>query len=91
MFESLRGLNSAEALAMALAANGKFGEAIRFQQSLLAGMSGGGAKKFVRENLERYEQNQVAVRPWPADSPFYSPPPASLADKRRIAGLPPAP
>ena len=91
MFESLRGLNSAEALAMALAANGKFGEAIRFQQSLLAGMSGGGAKKFVRENLERYEQNQVAVRPWPADSPFYSPPPASLADKRRMAGLPPAP
>lgn len=91
IFESLHSLDSAEALAMALAANGEFGEAIRLQQSLLTGMSGGGAKKFVQENLERYEQNQVAVRPWPADSPFYSPPPAPLAEKRRMAGLPPAP
>lgn len=91
MFEKLRSVDSAETLAMALAASGDFGEAIRLQQSLLTNMPGGGARRFAHGNLERYRQNEIAVRPWPADNPFYSPPPAPLADKRRMAGLPPAP
>ncbi|MCZ6826340.1 MAG: tetratricopeptide repeat protein [Gammaproteobacteria bacterium] len=91
MFGSLRGLESAEALAMALAANGEFSDASRLQRSLLTSMPGGGAKKFVRENLEKYELGLAAVRPWSADSQFYFPPSASLADKWRMAGLPTAP
>ncbi len=91
MFEKLRSVDSAETLAMALAASGNFSEAIRLQQSLLTNMLGGGAKRFAHGNLEKYQQNRIAVRPWPTDNPFYSPPPALLADKRRMAGLPPAP
>lgn len=91
MFEKLRSVDSAETLAMALAASGDFSAAIRLQQSLLTNTPGGGARRFAHGNLERYRQNEIAVRPWPADNPFYSPPPAPLADKRRMAGLPPAP
>lgn len=91
MFETLRSLDSAETLAMALAANGEGSEAIRLQESLLTNMPGGGAKRFAQDNLERYRQGLTAVRPWPADSPLYSPPPALLADKRRMAGLPAPP
>ena len=91
IFEALRKLDSAETLAMAMAANREFAKAIRMQQSLLTSMPGGGARKFAQENLDRYERKQAAVRPWPEDSPFYSPPPAALAEKRRMADLPPAP
>lgn len=76
MFEKLRSVDSVETVAMALAASGDFSEAIRLQQSLLTNMPGGGARRFAHRNLERYRQNEIAVRPWPADNPFYSPPPA---------------
>ncbi len=91
MFESLRTRDSAEAFAMALAANGETGEATRLQQALLNNMPADTAEKFAEENLLRYQQGQAAIRPWPADSPFYSPLPASLADKREMAGLPATP
>ena len=91
MFETVRSLDGAETLAMALAANGETSEATRLQQSLLTNMPGGSAKRFVQDNLERYRQGLTAVRPWPADNPFYSPPPVPLADKRRMAGLPAPP
>ncbi|MCZ6559781.1 MAG: tetratricopeptide repeat protein [Gammaproteobacteria bacterium] len=91
MFDSMRTLDSAEAFAMALAANGETGEAARLQQTLLNSMPGGTAKKFAEANLLRYQQGQAATRPWPAGNPFYSPLPASLADKREMAGLPATP
>ncbi|MCH6573551.1 MAG: tetratricopeptide repeat protein [Proteobacteria bacterium] len=91
MFETRRSLENAETLAMALAANGEAGEATRLQQSLLTNMPGGGAKRFAEDNQERYRQGLAAVRPWPEDSPFYSPPPAPLADKRAMADLPAPP
>ena len=91
MFETRRSLDNAETLAMALAANGEAGEATRLQQSLLTNMPGGGAKRFAEDNLERYRQGLAAVRPWPEDNPFYSPPPAPLADKRAMADLPAPP
>jgi len=88
MFNAMHSLDSAETLAMALAANGQFDQAISLQQSLLTNLPGGSAKRFARRNLERYQQALTATKPWPADSPFYNPPPPSLADKRQMAGIP---
>lgn len=67
-----RSTESAEQLAMALAANGRFEDAASMQQSLVAILERDGAPEplvsFARQNLARYRANQLAMAPWPYDS-----------------------
>jgi cytochrome c-type biogenesis protein CcmH/NrfG len=59
-----------ETLAMALAANGRFEDAVEIQSAL-----GKAAPKdvFVRENLDRYRARNAAVRAWPEGHSVFAP------------------
>jgi tetratricopeptide (TPR) repeat protein len=67
-----RSVESAEQLAMALAANGRLEEAASMQQSLVGILERDAAPEplvlFARQNLARYRANQLATAPWPSDS-----------------------
>lgn len=70
------GLDTAETLAMALAANSRFGEAeeLQFQAIFEATKLGNEAAMVqLRDNLERYRKEQTAVQAWPADHPAFMP------------------
>lgn len=64
---SLSSLDSAETLAMALAANGRYPEAARWQRQILdaaAPLGDAALKAKLQANLERYEARQPAANPF---------------------------
>lgn len=72
LFQEQRDAERAEALAMALAATGRFEEAVTLQQTLVetvqrqaGGAEGANVLPFLRANLERYQNQRPAVGPWP--------------------------
>ena len=80
------GLDEAETLAMACAANGRFEDAVDFQtQAIFEALKEGDTSRadWHKANLARYEQQQPAVEPWPLSDPVYYPrplaPPAPAA------------
>lgn len=71
LFEALSNRDHAATLAMALAANGRFEEAVALQSQVVARPLAGAAE---REALERYRSGEPAAAPWPAgDAVFYPP------------------
>lgn len=69
LFRQQRDAERAEALAMALAADGQFDAAIPLQEALIETIQqqAGDAEvlAFLEENLERYRNREPAVNPWP--------------------------
>lgn len=69
-------LETAETLAMVLAANGKFEDAADFQrQAIFEALKSGRAQTdaSLGENLERYVNKQLSERAWPLDHPIFQP------------------
>ncbi len=68
LFEAARGPLFGETVAMAMAAAGRFDDAVPWQERLLAEAEKGGMPEAflsrLRVNLQRYEAGQVAVPPW---------------------------
>ncbi len=72
------GLDEAETLAMACAANGRFEDAVDFQtQAIFEALKEGDASRaeWHKANLARFEQQEPAVKPWPLSDPIYYPRP----------------
>jgi len=67
LYEERRSAEDAETLAMALAAAGRFDEAARLQEQVLAAAAGGdpGVLAHLRQNLDRYRAGERADRPFP--------------------------
>lgn len=66
-----------EAYALALAANGKWDEAVETQAAaMFAALRSGGdaASRMYREFYEQFKAHKLPDRPWPRDSAAYSPP-----------------
>lgn len=66
-----------EAYALALAANGKWDEAVETQAAaMFAALRSGGdaASRVYREFYEQFKAHKLPDRPWPRDSAAYSPP-----------------
>jgi len=59
-----------ETLAMALAANGRFEDAVELQSALSDVATG---DEFLRLNLDRYREGQKAIRAWPKGHPVFAP------------------
>ncbi|MEO8671391.1 MAG: tetratricopeptide repeat protein [Tahibacter sp.] len=67
-----------EALALAAAAAGRFDDAVQLQGSaIFSTVRDGGepAAKPYRDFFKRFEAKQAPDRPWPADHPYFKPPP----------------
>ncbi len=72
------GLNEAETLAMACAANGRFEDAVDFQtQAIFEALKEGDTTRaeWHKANLALYENQQPATVPWPLNDPIYQPRP----------------
>jgi tetratricopeptide (TPR) repeat protein len=67
---------SAETLAMALAANGVFDEAIALQTRLV----NAGSTPQLEADLRRYQGGEPAQSAWPPDAPVYRSPPPTAGD-----------
>jgi tetratricopeptide (TPR) repeat protein len=87
MYEKAPGLDTAETLAMASAANGEFQDAVDFQsQAMFEALKLDQKTRlaWMQENLQRYRDSQVAASPWNADADVFKPrrlqPPAALAN-----------
>ncbi len=81
------GLETAETLAMALAANGRFQDAEDLQMQAIFEATKSGvveARPQLRDNLERYRGEQPASRAWPSDHAVFRPP--LLGGEGRSAG-----
>jgi tetratricopeptide (TPR) repeat protein len=72
------GLDEAETLAMASAANGRFEDAVDFQtQAIFEALKEGDTSRaeWHKANLARFEEQRPAVEPWPLSDPIYYPRP----------------
>jgi tetratricopeptide (TPR) repeat protein len=68
-----------ETLAMAFAEAGRFEEAVRLQQDIIAKVESAGRLDLVsqlKENLVLYERRQACRKPWRDDDPVFAPVPA---------------
>jgi tetratricopeptide (TPR) repeat protein len=66
--------------AMALAAAGKFQEAARYQQAIVAQLEASGQTdlaRLLRQNLARYQQGKTCRVPWASDDPIFTPVPGT--------------
>ena len=71
-------VDRATTMAMALAAAGRYADAVAWQQRAIAAVdvgSDGAAVAGMRRNLAAFERGQAAPEPWPADDPIHRPTP----------------
>ena len=76
LFEATRSLAVGQTYAMALAANGRFEEAVKLQQETIIGYERSGTpvdKSFLERNLGRYRGRLPAREAWPAADPVFHP------------------
>jgi Flp pilus assembly protein TadD len=65
-------------LAMALAAAGRFQEAAKYQQAIIAQLEASrqfDLARLLRQNLARYQQDEACRDPWTSDDPIFTPVP----------------
>jgi hypothetical protein len=76
LFEATRSLAVGQTYAMALAENGRFGEAAVLQQETIIGYERSKTpvdKAFLERNLRLYQQRKPAREGWPAQDPAFYP------------------
>lgn len=82
LFEQLKSPAFAEALAMALAANDAWDDAVALQRQLLAqGTDEPGLRAFREANLDLYRQQQRATAPWHENAVVYRPARISASER----------
>jgi tetratricopeptide (TPR) repeat protein len=78
LLKTMKTVDLGETLAMALAEQGQFDQAISLQRTMIESARRAGLATIVRNmsaNLQRYERRQPCRMPWPADDPIHSPGP----------------
>ncbi len=94
MMQQSRRLDSAESVAMLLAATGQFEDAVALQKQLIgqveAGRSAAGWLDFLNENLRHYENDEAAVHPFAPNDPALSPPRVTMDLRKALAAIPTA-
>lgn len=92
MMQQSQRLDSAESVAMMLAATGHFEEAATLQQHIIgqveAGRAAPGWLDFLNENLRHYENGEAAVHPFAPSDPALSPPRVTLDLRKALAAIP---
>jgi len=76
IYEREPGVQSAETLAMASAANGNYDDAVDFQAQAMFEVLKQEAQEpleWMRETMARYQEGQPAVQAWPSDAPVFRP------------------
>jgi tetratricopeptide (TPR) repeat protein len=79
LLKTQRTVQLALTMAMALAENGRFEEAVQWQRNAMSAASQSGQSDVNGElarNLSRYERKQPCRTPWPEDDPIFRPRPA---------------
>ncbi len=79
--ERLRSTDVAETIAMALAENGRFDEAARWQRGAIEAARAAGNEALAQRMgaaLGRYERRLPCRRPWREDDPIWRPPPTAV-------------
>ena len=91
LYQNVRNTDSAETMAMALAANNRFDAATQLQSQVITEVSTNPAAdsrlRTLNENLNRYQNGQPAQTGWAHDDPIFDPPRIRLEDRRRAMGL----
>ncbi len=94
MMQQSRRLDSAESVAMLLAATGQFEDAVALQKQIIgqveAGRSAAGWLDFLNENLRHYENDETAVHPFAPNDPALSPPRVTMDLRKALAAIPTA-
>lgn len=76
LYDTIPRMQTAETLAMALAASGRYEEAVQLQaQAIFEAVKSDeiDGNPQLRANMERYESSKPAERPWPEDHPVFRP------------------
>jgi hypothetical protein len=77
-------VDRATAMAMALAAAGRYREAADWQRQAIAAVTqddrGGSIVAGMRRNLQLFERGESVRQPWPDDDPIHRPAPAATPD-----------
>ena len=94
MMQQTSRLDSAESVAMLLAATGHFADAVALQKQIIgqvkAGRSAAGWLDFLNENLRHYENDEAAVHPFAPNDPALSPPRVTMDLRKALAAIPTA-
>ena len=92
MMQQTSRLDSAESVAMLLAATGHFADAVALQKQIIgqveAGRSAAGWLDFLNENLRHYENDETAVHPFAPNDPALSPPRVTMDLRKALAAIP---
>ncbi len=94
MMQQSRRLDSAESVAMLLAATGHFEDAVALQKQIIGQVQAGQSTPewldFLNENLAHYENDEAAVRPFAPNDPALSPPRVTMDLRKALAAIPEA-
>lgn len=89
LMQQTQRLDSAESVAMILAATGRFEDAAALQRKILDQIAAGKTREewvdLLKTNLSRYENNEAPVQPYATGSPELSPPRVTLEVRKALA------
>ncbi len=89
LMQQTQRLDSAESVAMILAATGRFEDAAALQRKILDQVAAGKTREewvdLLKTNLSRYENNEAPVQPYATGSPELSPPRVTLEVRKALA------